>query len=93
MTICNNLLGSIAFLKKLTHPKIWPFESIVEFAQKLYQKNPEIKKIAKPSLPIFDITEINTKEILNIVSKHFIILIKHKTNLEFIITKCIICFL
>ena len=36
---------NFAFLKKLTHPKIWPFESIVEFAQKLYQENPAVKII------------------------------------------------
>jgi len=36
---------NFVFLKKLTHPKIWPFESIVELAQKFYQKNPQLKII------------------------------------------------
>jgi heptosyltransferase-3 len=34
-----------AFLKKLSHPKIWPFEHIVTLAQKLQAYNPRIKLV------------------------------------------------
>ena len=34
-----------ALLKKLSHPKIWPFEHIVELAQKLHVHNPRIKLV------------------------------------------------
>lgn len=33
------------FLKKMTHPKIWPFESIIELTQKFYHEKPQIKII------------------------------------------------
>lgn len=36
---------NFAFLKKLSHPKIWPLESIAELANKLHQKNSHIKII------------------------------------------------
>jgi len=43
---CHSLAKkNFAFLKKMTHPKVWPFKSIVELAQKLYQENPHIKTI------------------------------------------------
>lgn len=34
-----------AFLKKLSHPKIWPFEHIVELAQKLHAYSTKIKLV------------------------------------------------
>ncbi|MCD6045901.1 MAG: ADP-heptose--LPS heptosyltransferase [Gammaproteobacteria bacterium] len=33
------------FLKKLSHPKIWPLEHVVELAQKLHAYNPRIKLV------------------------------------------------
>jgi heptosyltransferase-2 len=66
---CHSLAKKrFAFLRKMTHPKIWPFEHIVELAQKLYRHNPDIKIVITGSKNEEKLGKILSRLLPNIIN-------------------------
>jgi heptosyltransferase II len=93
---CHSLAKkSFAFLKKMTHPKVWPFESVVKLAQKLYQENPHIKiaitgsrseevlgkKLAKLAPNIINLVDRTSVSQLYVLMKYLRVFISPDTGL------------
>ncbi len=86
---------NFGFLKKMTHPKIWPFESIIELVQKIYHENPQTKiiitgsrsekilgkKLAKLSPNIINLIDKTTVPQLCALMKHLKAFISPDTGL------------